>query len=615
MSVQTSFEKIIREAAYKRLIIADGNVGDVYLNNDSFVNFTTRLDAGLNEKKLFDDIYIWDRVSGFEGGGIEKLAASQAESGVNCPVEGLDPNIFSGDAQTGMYKKPCDFYSVVCDNLLNDKQRVCFIVNYSNYLFASDQGLSDDDRENLTRLAKAVREQKVHRAKGGSVVIFVAPNISMIPVSLYQKNPDACVVTFSNPDRDERRKIIEYLSSTFRLKNDLDIDEQGKTNLIDGTDNLSAKEIIQLAQLSRTVGNKPSDDGNSAESKTDDMPSVDNLLSLYKYGKKDSPWEQVDAENVRNITEILGRRVKGQDEAIAKLRQVVIRAKTGLSGLQHSKSRNKPKGALFFAGPTGVGKTELAKSLAEFLFTDENACIRFDMSEYNHEQSDQKLIGAPPGYVGYEAGGQLTNLIKERPFCVLLFDEIEKAHPKILDKFLQILEDGRLTDNKGETVYFSECIIIFTSNIGANKVNPSMDYEAIQKTIFNEIRQKFETEINRPELLGRIGYGNIVVFNYINDKDVQKAIAETKIAPIVEFLHENKRINLEFSNKDVFFDYLLTASDAGKGGRDILNRLEDILVSQLADWLFDNDGYIYPYSVVHAEFDDKTGKFDFTTKK
>jgi ATP-dependent Clp protease ATP-binding subunit ClpA len=594
--MQTSLEKIIREAAYKRLIIADGNVGDVYLDEDRFVNFNALLAARLNKKKLFDDIYIWDRISGLEGDDIEKLATAQADSNGNSPVEGLDPNVFSEDAQTGMYKKPCDFYSVVYDNLLSDKRRVCFIINYSNYLFASDQGLSDDDRENLTRLAKAVREQKPHLQKGGSAIVFVAPNISMIPVSLYQKNPDACVVTFSNPDRNERRDIIKNISDAFRLEKALDSDEQGKTNLIDGTDNLSAKEIIQLAQLSRTV---------------DDMPSVDNLLSLYKYGKKDSPWEQLDAEKARNITEILGRRVKGQDAAIAKLRQVVIRAKTGLSGLQHSKSRNKPKGVLFFAGPTGVGKTELAKSLAEFIFNDENACIRFDMSEYNHEQSDQKLIGAPPGYVGYEAGGQLTNLIKERPFCVLLFDEIEKAHPKILDKFLQILEDGRLTDNKGETVYFSECIIIFTSNIGANKVNPSMDYETIQKTIFAEIRQKFETEINRPELLGRIGYGNIVVFNYINNKDVQKAIAETKIAPIVDFLFENKKIKLEFSNKDVFFDYLLKASDAGKGGRDILNRLEDILVNQLADWLFDNDGYIYPDSTVHAEFNNKTGVFSF----
>jgi ATP-dependent Clp protease ATP-binding subunit ClpA len=282
-----------------------------------------------------------------------------------------------------------------------------------------------------------------------------------------------------------------------------------------------------------------------------------------------------------------------------------------LSGLQHSKSKSKPKGVLFFAGPTGVGKTELAKSLAEFLFNDENACIRFDMSEYNHEHSDQKLIGAPPGYVGYEAGGQLTNLIKERPFCVLLFDEIEKAHPKILDKFLQILEDGRLTDNKGETVYFSECIIVFTSNIGANKVSNNMSFDEIKQTIFDVIKDKFENEINRPELLGRIGYGNIVTFNFINDENVQKSIASSKINPIIEYLKESKHINLEFENKDEFLNFVLSRTDKSKGGRDILNKLEDILVSQLADYLFDNDGYIYPNSTLKVKFEKADNRLSF----
>ena len=127
-------------------------------------------------------------------------------------------------------------------------------------------------------------------------------------------------------------------------------------------------------------------------------------------------------------------------------------------------------GLMFFAGPTGVGKTEMAKAIAAFLFGDESFCIRFDMSEYAQEHSDQKLFGAPPGYVGYEEGGQLTNKLKANPFCVLLFDEIEKSHPKILDKFLQVLEDGRMTDSRGEIVYFSEAIIIFTSNFNINTI-------------------------------------------------------------------------------------------------------------------------------------------------
>jgi ATP-dependent Clp protease ATP-binding subunit ClpA len=163
-----------------------------------------------------------------------------------------------------------------------------------------------------------------------------------------------------------------------------------------------------------------------------------------------------------------------------------------LSGAQFSRYSNRPKGVLFFAGPTGVGKTELAKTITEFIFGSEHNYIRFDMSEFSQEHADQRLVGAPPGYVGYEVGGELTNAIRQRPFSVVLFDEIEKAHPKILDIFLQILDDGRLTSGRGETAYFSESLIIFTSNLGIyeitptgekiQRVTPDMPYSEIRKS-------------------------------------------------------------------------------------------------------------------------------------
>ena len=167
----------------------------------------------------------------------------------------------------------------------------------------------------------------------------------------------------------------------------------------------------------------------------------------------ENPWDTLDPTEIKTALDDFRQRVKGQDFALVKTLDVVKRAVTGMAGLQSS-SHAKPKGILFFAGPTGTGKTETAKTLAEKLFGDESCCIRFDMSEYSQSHSDQKLLGAPPGYVGYEAGGQLTNAIKENPFSILLFDEIEKAHPSIFDKFLQILEDGRMTDGQGNTVYF-----------------------------------------------------------------------------------------------------------------------------------------------------------------
>jgi len=595
MGIISSIEKIKREVTYKKLLFVDGNVQDIYYNDSSFINLNEYLINELKHPDLFQDVYVWDRIEGLINGDAVKLKTSQAKKvASDKQVEGLD---IDDSIQTEeKYKEPDEFFPVVYNTLLDKNRKVCFIINYSNYLFPYEQGLSDCDRKNLTRLIRGIYDQKVQPSGDGNAIIFITSNISQIPVSLYRNNPDCKLITLGKPDRDERKAIVDFNSAQFKLTVSLDNDEQSKINLIDGMDNFTAKEIIQLAKLSRS------------EKET---MTVDKLLSLYKYGKKDSPWEQLEPKKVRKIIEILGMRVKGQDLAIEKVREVVVRAKTGLSGLQHSKTKSKPKGVLFFSGPTGVGKTELAKSLAEFLFGDESACIRFDMSEYNHEHSDQKLIGAPPGYVGYEAGGQLTNLIKERPFCVLLFDEIEKAHPKILDKFLQILEDGRLTDNKGETVYFSECIIIFTSNIGATKINNEMDFNTIKKTIFECIKDKFENEINRPELLGRIGYGNIITFNFINNKAVQTEIARTKILPIIEYIKESRKLNLHFANEKEFLEYIVSKADKGKGGRDILNKLEDVLVSKLADYLFEYDEYIYPDSTITISFNIEKEELSF----
>jgi ATP-dependent Clp protease ATP-binding subunit ClpA len=227
------------------------------------------------------------------------------------------------------------------------------------------------------------------------------------------------------------------------------------------------------------------------------------------------------------------------------------------------------------------------------------------MSEFSSEHSDQRLLGAPPSYVGYEEGGQLTNAVKERPFSVLLFDEIDKADPSILDKFLQILDDGRLTDGKGETVYFSECIIIFTSNEGVKALNGRLSdlrndltasskhasellpYKDVKTILLGEIRKKFEVTIGRPEILNRFG-DNFVVFDFIRP-GVAEEIVSLLIGDLQKALVEER--NIELTVGDGAREWVLTTAlkDLSFGGRGIRNLIDTALVNPLARWLFDQD--------------------------
>jgi len=255
-----------------------------------------------------------------------------------------------------------------------------------------------------------------------------------------------------------------------------------------------------------------------------------------------SKWTQIplsklmegETEKLVNIEKSLKQRVVGQDEAIDLIANAIRRSRTGLS------DPNRPVGSFIFVGPTGVGKTELAKSLAWFLFDDENAMVRIDMSEYMEQHSVSRLIGAPPGYVGYEEGGQLTESVRRRPYCVILFDEIEKAHHDVFNALLQILDDGRLTDGQGRVVNFKNTIIIMTSNIGSEYIAQMKDHKEVASSIKEGLRQKF-----RPEFLNRID--EVIVFNRLTEEDIKK-IADIQLAILKRRLSERK-ITLELSKK------------------------------------------------------------------
>ena len=293
-------------------------------------------------------------------------------------------------------------------------------------------------------------------------------------------------------------------------------------------------------------------------------------------------------ERLKHLEENLHERVIGQDEAVEAVAKAIRRGRVGL------KDPKRPIGSFLFLGPTGVGKTELSKALAECLFGDENAMIRIDMSEYMEPHSVSKLIGSPPGYVGFDEGGQLTEKIRRKPYSVVLFDEIEKAHPDVMNMLLQILEDGRLTDSQGRTVNFKNTVIIMTSNIGARlitdkkslgfskvdndkKDDQKKEYEEIKKEVMEALKKEL-----RPEFINRID--EIIVFHKLTDKEIDKII-DIMLKEVVARLKDQKiNIEIEPSVKKLIAS---KGIDKNFGARPLRRTIQSVLEDSLAEEILD----------------------------
>ncbi len=244
-----------------------------------------------------------------------------------------------------------------------------------------------------------------------------------------------------------------------------------------------------------------------------------------------------ERDKLLQMEDALHRRVIGQDEAINSIADAIRRSRAGLA------DPNRPNGSFLFLGPTGVGKTELCKALAEFLFDSEEALVRIDMSEYMEKHSVARLIGAPPGYVGYEQGGYLTEIVRRKPYSLILLDEVEKAHPDVFNILLQVLDDGRLTDGHGRTVDFRNTVIVMTSNLGSDQIQQmsgDAEYETMKKTVLEIVAHHF-----RPEFINRID--DLVVFHALQQKQI-RAIAEIQIKRVAERLAEQD-LQIQVSEK------------------------------------------------------------------
>ncbi len=579
----------------KSTFIIEGNINDIYpyymVGSEesmpvSFVDMSAVLLRLFNEKQNENeyDFVFCDPATGFHNkfgdrfGNVEEFCARYSNTD-------RDKLPFGADR---LFKKTCkvddiETVSNVIRNAIVDTERqkpIAVVLNFASRYISSPQNLDPDESKLfLNLLVSSVNAARINDSY--NTLVLVVEKFNDLPAWFFYNNPNVRTISIPNPDKDMRSTFIDKEYNEFQENPEL---LKIREKFIDQTDGLKNRELRELHALYKRLRNKDAS-----------MELLD-TLSIYKYGILDNMWHSIDKTKIDNLEDLLKKRVIGQDRAVSKTVNIVKRAVSGLSGMQHSSGSNKPRGVLFFAGPTGTGKTELTKALAEQLFGDENNCIRFDMSEYSEGHADQKLFGAPPGYVGYEAGGQLTNAIKEKPFSILLFDEIEKAHPSIMDKFLQILEDGRMTDGQGNTVYFSETLIIFTSNLGIVRqfvdstgrerreqlVSPEETYEEINPKVIDAIRNHF-----KPEVLNRIG-NNIIVFDFIRE-EASKRIVESQIEKINGRVLKQNKLNISVANevKEYFCDLAVRPEVREMGGRGIGNLMEDKYINPLSEFIFE----------------------------
>ncbi len=309
---------------------------------------------------------------------------------------------------------------------------------------------------------------------------------------------------------------------------------------------------------------------------------------------------QEEGEKLLSMEKIIHQRVIGQDDAINAVSKAIRRSRVGL------KTKNRPIGSFIFLGPTGVGKTELCKALAQVLFNDEKALLRLDMSEYMEKHTVSRLVGSPPGYVGFEEGGQLTTAVRRKPYSVILFDEIEKAHPDVFNILLQILEDGRLTDSQGKTVDFKNTVIIMTSNVGARLItqkqkslgfnqekNENEDFEKIKSTVMTELKQLF-----KPEFLNRVD--DITVFHKLNKEDIKK-IAKIMLDDLQSRLNEID-YNVSFSENSVK-KIAEEGFDDIYGARPLRRAIQNKLEDPISEKILENS--IEKYKSYSCDFSDK----------
>lgn len=430
-------------------------------------------------------------------------------------------------------------------------------------------------------LAHRARTPIAHeREQPYNTILWATERLEDLPASFTVGNPRIRVIDVPHPQAHTRlpaaRRAVRILLSRRPEPEATDAHHSAAAQrLAAATHGMQARQIAAIGRLAadQDIG----------------LERIEDAARLYRVGITDNPWRDPQVlHRIRQGEERLNARVRGQRAAVRKTMEIFMRSATGLTGAHATSTPNRPRGVLFLAGPTGVGKTELAKGIAELILGTDAQPIRFDMSEFASEHARDRLIGAPPGYVGFDAGGELTNAVRADPISVLLFDEIDKANPALFDLFLQILEDGRLTDGRGSVVHFTECVLLFTSNLGVagphGTLSRTDDPARVRQSLRAAFEEFFNRGIGRPELLNRFGDG-FVALDFITD-DVAEEILTTMLDNVAARIRRLYQSDLAIA--EPARDRLRAAArdHLHHGGRGIGTAVESLLTNPLSRALF-----------------------------
>jgi AAA domain (Cdc48 subfamily) len=584
-----------RFLSMKSQFVLSANVRDLQVSTNGGIAVPLTLSAylvGRLKERGYARVISFDPVAGFTiaDGNMDRAANDKLLSDLG--LQAVD-----GRSPAGV-----DLFAATLERIAQwSGEPIALIADFASRLIVRQDALSGPEHHAFTRALISSHKTRPRpygepRRPFYNTIIYVVEKEGDLPDWLVVDNPKIRHIPIPKPDNQVRQLLAEGLLKTLPGGRDADpaILAKSAREFVEGTNGLLLVDMVGIAELSK--GEKVT------------IEHISDAVRRYKVGVTEDLWQKIDRAKIAGAERFIRERVKGQDHATRFILDIVKRAVTGVG---RSRRGGRPRGIAFLAGPTGVGKTELAKTVTSLLFGDESAYIRFDMSEFSAEHADQRLIGAPPGYVGYDVGGELTNAIREKPFSVVLFDEIEKAHPRILDKFLQILDDGVLTSGRGDRVYFSEAFIIFTSNLGIYRVDangdrvlnvfPSEDYEHVRTKVRDEIDRHFKVTLNRPEILNRIG-DNVIVFDFIRPNVATDIFSDMVNATLAD-VRGTQQVEIKISDTAIQKLQALCLADLTNGGRGIRNKVETHLINPLSRAMFEKGQNTRSFEIFDVETD------------